>query len=344
MRKLDRFEDYLALPTTEVRVALQILNGAFHQFILVVDAKRHLLGTVTDGDVRRAMLRGATLDGSIAQCMYREPIVGRAGDTKNHAALLRGMPFLPLVDDENRVLDILLPTNAPGGVGEAVVMAGGLGKRLGPITEHTPKPLLLVGGKPIIEHILGNLEAAGVVRIWITVNHLAEQVRDFVEARQSVAQIELLYEPSQLGTAGSLSLLPERPTNPILVLNGDVLTHVDYRALESFHRRSSFDGTIAVAHHRIQVPFGVVRHDGSGIFTEIDEKPVLSHFVAGGIYYLSPELIALVPRGRQIDMPDILNEAHDVGMRIGLFPIHEYWADVGRPEDLTAAEIFHTSG
>lgn len=341
MNYLDHFDIYLKTPSLQIRYALQMFNSAAHQFLLVVGEDGGLLGTVTDGDIRRAILQGVTIDDPISDCMHREPTVGNVDRPEIHADLIRGLPFLPVVDEKKRVTAVLLQLNTPVGLGDAVVMAGGMGKRLGSITERTPKPLLTVGGKPIIEHILGNLEAAGVERIWLTVNHLADQLRDFVEARDSVAEISLLEETSRLGTAGSLSLLPGELTRPVLVLNGDVLTHVDYRALETFHHRSSFDATIAVAHHRVQVPFGVVRHDKRGLFTEIEEKPVLNHFVAGGIYYLSPEVISLVPSGRRVDMPEVLNEAHGVGMRLGLFPIHEYWTDVGRPDDLKAAEIFH---
>jgi dTDP-glucose pyrophosphorylase len=343
MNRLDQFETHLWSPSVQIRSALQFFNDAYHQLLLVVDSEARLLGTVTDGDIRRAILQGATLDDPISACMYHEPTVGHVDKPEDHTDLIRGLPFLPVVDRRNRVAAIMLPLNGPEGLGDAVVMAGGKGTRLGPITERIPKPLLPVGGKPILEHILSNLEAVGVGRIWLTVNHLADQLRDFVDARESVAEINLVEETSRLGTAGSLSLIPGKLMGPVLVLNGDVLTHVDYRALETFHRRSGFDGTIAVAHHRVQVPFGVVRHDDRGFFTGIEEKPMLNHFVAGGIYYLSPGLIALVPSDKQVDMPEILNEAHSVGMRLGLFPIHEYWTDVGHPEDLKAAEIFHQS-
>jgi len=327
-----------------IRLALHFFNETLHQFLLIVDAERHLLGTVTDGDIRRGILQGIGLDDPIERCMHRRPKVGKAAQPKSQAALLTGLPFLPLLDEQDRLVAVLLPTVMPGGISDAVVMAGGLGKRLGPLTEHTPKPLLPIAGKPILEHILGNLEGAGIGRIWLSVNHLADQFCSFIATRENSAEISLLQEPTKLGTAGSLSLLPEFSGEPLLVLNGDVLTQVDYRALDAFHRSHCYDATIAVAHHQVQVPFGVIRHDENGLLTGIDEKPVVKHFVAAGIYYLSPEVVALIPRGRRIDMPEILNEAHKVGMRLGLFPIHEYWTDVGRPEDLEAADEYHRTG
>jgi dTDP-glucose pyrophosphorylase len=341
MKKLADFEEYLSSPERRLQDVIIRFNDADNQFLLIVDKQRRLLGTVTDGDLRRGILDGLSLEDPISNCMFRTPTTASVSDIANHANILKGLPFLPLLNQQDEVDAVLLPEVHPYGVGEAVVMAGGLGTRFGKVTETTPKPLLSVAGKPMLEHILTNLEAAGIERIWLSVNHLAEQFQDFLIRRESQAEIELLYEDERLGTAGALSFLPRPPSNPILVLNGDVLTTIDYVALDAFHQRHDFDAIIAAATHQIQVPYGVIRHDENGLFLGVDEKPLLRNYVAAGIYYLSPEVVALVPRGTAMDMPDVLNEAKRLGMKIGLFPIHEYWADVAGPKDLEAAEIYH---
>ena len=155
-------------------------------------------------------------------------------------------------------------------------------------------------------------------------------------ARTSKADIGLIRESQPLGTAGALGLVPETLDEPILVLNGDVLTKTDFVALDAFHRQHGYDATIAVARHSVEIPYGIVRHDDGGAFRGIDEKPVLRNFVAAGIYYLSPAFVGLVAPNEATSMPALLNDGHRIGMRIGLFPIHEYWADIGRPEDLDA--------
>ena len=338
---LEGLNDHLVRPDTKVRAVLELFNRAVHQLCLVVDDDGHLLGTVTDGDIRRGILQGVTPDDAVERCMHRSPRAGRTDQPLDHARLMKGLPFLPLVDRGSRVAAVLIPSEYPSGFSEAIVMVGGLGQRLGALTENVPKPLLPVGGKPILEHILDNLEAAGISRVWLAVNHLADQFKEFAEKRANTAEIRFLCEPMKMGTAGALGLLPEPPEGPVLVLNGDVLTQVNLTALDAFHQAHHLDATVAVAHHQIHVPFGVVHHDQHGLFTGIEEKPVLTHFVAAGIYCLSPRIISLVPRNQRKDMPDVLNEAHKAGLRLGLFPIHEYWADVGYPQDLQAADAYH---
>lgn len=340
MRRIRKFEGLTARPDEVLRAVLERLNVAPHPFQIVLDEAGRVLGTLTDGDVRRGMLAGATLADPVARCMHRDPKLARAGDP-SAPDLLREWPFVPLVDEAGRLVEILAPTHDESHIAGALVMAGGMGSRLGERTVSVPKPLLPVGGKPILEHILAALEAVRCPRIWVSVHYLAHRIEEFLRQRQNAAEVRVVHETQRLGTAGALGILPERPTGPLLVLNGDVLTRVDFTALDAFHRRHNHDATLAVAHHEVQVPYGVVRHDKAGLFQGIDEKPVLRHFVAAGIYYLGPEVVALAPPHTRMDMPELLNEARRLGLRIGLFPIHEYWADVGRPEDLDAADAYH---
>lgn len=342
MKQIFNLEPYVAFGDLLLREALLRLNQIDRQFLLVVDDDRKLLGTLTDGDIRRAMLRGAQLGDHLSECMHRDPVTLREGAAGVDSSL-RQVPFVPVINERDQVISVMLRDNSEIHVIDAVVMAGGLGTRLGSITQRVPKPLLPVADRPILDHILSSLEAAGVERIWIAVNHLAEQIEQFASARASTAKLEILYEDRRLGTAGALGLINDTPTQPFLVVNGDVLTDIDFKAMSAFHSRHNYDGTIAVAHHQVQVPFGVVRHD-DGKFSGIDEKPVIRHFVAAGIYIFSPEMLGLVPENRALDMPNLLNEARSIGLQLGLFPVHEYWTDVGRPEDLSAADEHHRRG
>jgi len=325
-----------------VREVLKRIDSSSFLFQIVIDEDGVLLGTITDGDIRRAMLHGVGLDDTAQQCMQPYPVTGQVGATaENHAKIGRlgsSRTFLPIVNAEGRVREILIGGENVG-VKNAIVMAGGPGTRLGERTRTTPKPLLHVDDRPILEHVIKSLESSGINRIFVSVHYLAEQIERFVAERESEADIVLLYEHKRLGTAGVLGQLGEQaPREPFLVVNGDVLTRADLSALHDFHVRHGHDGTIGVARFEVDVPFGVVHYDSDGLFAGIEEKPRISNFVAGGVYLLSPEFIGLVAPGQSIDMPELLNLGRNIGLRIGLFPIHEYWTDVGRPNDLDAAD------
>jgi dTDP-glucose pyrophosphorylase/CBS domain-containing protein len=332
----------LCPPTlTVAEVLARIEQASPNLFQVVVDAERRVLGTVTDGDLRRAILRGESLASPVAQCMRATPILGREGEIKANRILVQRAWFLPVVDAGGHLVELLVDRADDPVMSRALVMAGGFGKRLGPLTQSTPKPLLPVAGRPMLDRVLEQIEAAGVTKIDIAVHYLADQIKDFVTARRSAADVSLIEETEPLGTAGALALISDRLDEPVLVANGDVLTQVDLNALHRFHARHSYDGTIAVWRHEIEIPFGVIHQTPDGQFQSIEEKPRLSHFVAAGIYYLSPEFAALTPRGRPVDMPEVITNGAKAGLRIGLFPVHEYWKDVGRPGDFAAAQTDH---
>jgi dTDP-glucose pyrophosphorylase/CBS domain-containing protein len=342
MIRISETSPYLCCDTATVREVLARLNATKHLFQLVVDSDGRLLGTVTDGDVRRAVLAGATLKDPVSACLHRNPIVGRVGsDTDNLDKFRRldsAKPFLPILDDTGRVREVIAPNDPTARTETALVMAGGPGTRLGERTRKTPKPLLRVAERPILDYVLSALEEAGVSDIYISVHYLAEQIDDFVRQRGNRARVRLLHEGERRGTIGALALLPEPPRHPVLVVNGDVITRADLAALAAFHARHAFDATIGVARHEVDIPFGVVRHTADGLFERIDEKPRVSHFIASGMYLLNPAFATLVPGNRPMDMPELLNEGRALGLSIGLFPIHEYWIDVGQPHDLEAAD------
>ena len=342
------YKEHACSPDTCIRDVLARIDRSPHLFQVVVDEAGRLLGTVTDGDIRRAMLHGVGLDAPVRRAMHTKPIVGRIGD-ENHFEKLHGIgssrAFLPVIDADGKLCEICVaPATQAAGVAHALVMAGGFGRRLGERTVKIPKPLLPVGGRPILDHLLCRLEDAGIANIHISLHHFADQIQSFIGGRANRAQISFVEEDNPLGTAGALSRLSPRPNAPILVMNGDVMTNADVGALHDFHVRHGFDATVGVARYEVDVPFGVVRYGDDGLFSGIEEKPRISNFIAAGIYYLSPEFIALVPDNRPMDMPELLNLGRSIGLKIGVFPIHEYWTDIGRPDDLERAEDWHRSG
>lgn len=339
MIRIAKFEHLIVPASATIRTVLARIDAATPElFQIVVDDGGRVIATVTDGDVRRAMLKGVGLDDSVAACMHTDPIVGKDGEAAENARKVRQTRFLPVLDAAGRLVHVLSLRRGAGGIGPALVMAGGFGKRLGEATKDTPKPLIHVGGRPMIDRVMAGLEDAGVPGISVAVHYLAEQIDRFVAARENRVPVSIIRENDPLGTAGALGLLPEAPDRPVLVVNADLVTHVDFAALHEFHERHGFDGTVAAARYEIQVPFGVLRYGQDGLIAGIDEKPVFHHFVAAGIYYLSPEIVSLVPRNRPIDMPQLLDDARRIGLKIGIFPIHEYWRDVGRPHDLLTVE------
>jgi len=343
MIRLTDLSRYVALPSDSIRAVLTRINASPYLFQVVVDQEGRLLGTITDGDVRRAILHGLSLDAPASSCLQQDPKYGFLGRDVDNAKILSLVPrreqFLPVVDDSRRVCEILVRSSDES-LSTALVMAGGPGTRLGERTRAMPKPLLEVGGRPILDRVLEGLENAGVQRIILSVHYLADKIEDFVAARRNTAAIEFIREPMRLGTAGALALVDPASigSTSLLVVNGDVVTRVDFRALRDFHIRHGNDGTLGVASYRVNVPFGVVRHDADGLFEGVDEKPQLSHFVAAGVYYLNSEFLALVPKNKPFDMPDLLNQSKNLGLRVGLFPIHEEWADIGQPADLEAVD------
>jgi NDP-sugar pyrophosphorylase family protein len=216
-------------------------------------------------------------------------------------------------------------------------MAGGLGKRLRPLTETIPKPMLEVGGRPLLEQIIAGFADQGFWRITISVNYRREMVQDyFGDGSKFGVEIDYVEETRRMGTAGALSLLPERPEGPFIVMNGDLLVSLRFDQLLEFHRRLDAAGTMVVREYSHQVPYGVVRADGD-LMTGIEEKPVARYFVNGGIYVLSPEALDRVRPDHPLDMPSLLTEITEGGGRVAVFPLRDYWRDIGHMDDLEAA-------
>jgi dTDP-glucose pyrophosphorylase len=325
--------------TATVRAAIEALAELGGQIVLVLDDADVLRGVVTDGDVRRGLLRGVTLDDPVAEVMNPEPVTAPfdSSDSELRALLQRrGIRQIPLVENGRvrgvfTVDDLLRPRTSSSPV---VLMAGGRGERLRPLTEHTPKPMLPIAGVPMIEIILRNLADQGFRDVWISVNYLAEQIVDHVGDGSALGlSVRYLREDKPLGTAGALAGLVPSVTEPFIVMNSDLLTQVDFGKLLKFHGKQSSAITVGVREHVTQIPFGVVTLNGAEV-ESIVEKPAHRVMVSAGIYAIDPAALAHLTANEYADMPGLLQRVMDSGDKVTAFPIHESWVDVGRPEDL----------
>ena len=342
------FDQYVSSTNLSVRAVLERLNKTLELFQLIVEADKILVGTVTDGDIRRGLLGGLNLNSPISMVMQRNFLAASESELSSFensfSTSSAPVTFLPILNERGEISGIMVRKQAAKSIEHALVMAGGFGRRLGERTLNTPKPLLHVGGRPILDHVIENLERTGVATIFVSVHFMADQIIEHLSARTTAVEIRVIHEDEPLGTAGAIGKITETLSSPLLVINGDVITNVDCVAMHDFQLRHGLDGTIGVTRYDVDIPFGVVRYAEDGTFAGIQEKPRISEFVAAGLYYLSPEFLALVPRDRRMDMPELLNTGKEIGLRAGLFPIHEYWTDVGRPADLAAADTHHQAG
>lgn len=335
----------LIFETTPIREAIRVIDAGALQIALVVDEGQRLLGTITDGDVRRGILKGMGLDEPAARIMNRQPTVAYMQEPRDEILTRlrqKTLHQLPVLDPEGGRLvgleiieDLLRPQTRENLV---VIMAGGLGSRLMPLTNDCPKPMLHVGGKPILESILKRFLDFGFQNFCLSVNYKAEMIIDyFGDGSKHGCHIEYLHEDQPLGTAGALSLLPARPTAPILVINGDVLTKVDYNHLLSFHHQHQAKATMCVREYAIQVPYGVVVVDDHR-FVSIEEKPAHKFFINAGIYVLDHDVLEMLTPGEHCDMPCLLNRVAQDRQETAVFPVREYWLDLGQIEDFNRAK------
>lgn len=325
--------------------AVRILEANPAHICLVTDNTGKLLGTITDGDVRRGLLRSLPLTASARDVMKATPIVGRIGDEGHtHLEIMQKADILqlPLVDMDFRVRGLVTARELAAVQpydNWVVLMAGGMGMRLRPYTDETPKPMLTVGTKPLLETTLENFIQQNFRRFYISVNYLSEKVKDYLgDGSRWGCEIHYLEEQTKLGTAGALGLLPERPVAPLIVMNGDVLTKVNFGHLLEFHREHKASATMCVREYDFQVPYGVVNLNGARI-SGLVEKPAYTFFVNAGIYVIDPDLIDGVPRsGGRFDMTDLFEGAIKQGKETAAFPIREYWIDIGHLDDFDRAK------
>jgi dTDP-glucose pyrophosphorylase len=322
--------------------AIRILDQTKLQ-IALVERNHTLVGTITDGDIRRGILAGVTLDQAVTTVMNPSPVTARVGISAEAAiGIMRrnSIHQLPILDEQNRVIDIQLIedlTYAADSDNWVVLMAGGSGIRLRPLTNDLPKPLLRVGDKPILQTILGNFISAGFGKFYIAVNYKAEMIEDFFgNGSRWGVDIQYLREDAPLGTAGALRLLPTRPDKPFFVMNGDLLTTVNFQQMLKYHHEHQAAATVCVLEHTVTIPYGVVDLAEQDI-VGLQEKPDIKRFISAGVYLLDPSVFDLIGRSESLDMPTLINRLLAKNSRIVAFPLREYWIDIGRLDDLQRA-------
>ncbi|MBF0623612.1 MAG: nucleotidyltransferase family protein [Magnetococcales bacterium] len=337
------WRNVLVEPDLPIFKALDVMNRGAMRVVLVVDDNRHLMGIMTDGDVRRGLLHRIDMDAPVSRVMCVNPVTVPETDSRETIRSLmgaRGLEHVPVLDKAGRLVglktlqDLTRPVTRDNWV---VIMAGGLGSRLGDLTADCPKPLLNVGSRPILEIILESFIEYGFHRFFFSVNYKKGMIQDhFGDGSRFGVTIEYLEEDRRLGTAGSLTLLPDFPDDPLFVMNGDLLTRIDFDDILDFHLRHQAAATLCVRKVEHSVPYGVVEMDGHRLIG-IEEKPVREYFVNAGIYLLNPETLSLVPEGVHYDMTDLFREIMDSGGTTAAFPFLEYWLDIGRLGDFQQA-------
>ncbi|MFJ7889402.1 nucleotidyltransferase family protein [Lysinibacillus xylanilyticus] len=321
---------------------MKIIDDSSLQFAVVVDEEQHLLGTVTDGDIRRGILRGEGLDVTITSIMNPDPISARRGQKYHkYKQLMKSkmLKQLPIVDDNNRIINILFADNIETSLNKnkVVLMLGGLGTRLRPLTNDTPKPMLRVGNKPILETIIEGFKQYGYTDFIFSVNYKKEVIQDYFQNGEAFdVTIEYIEEDKKMGTAGALSLLKNRPTKPFFVMNGDLLTQINFDQLMQFHMEHKSVATMCVREYEYQIPYGVIETDGTDLVT-IREKPIHRSFVNAGIYVLNPDVLDQIPQDKFYDMPSLFEKLIEKNSKTSVFPIREYWLDIGQMDDFNKA-------
>ncbi|MFA6922015.1 MAG: nucleotidyltransferase family protein [Gallionella sp.] len=340
---MNSFKKILLPPSATIRQALAIIDSGSMKIALVADENEKLLGTLTDGDIRRAILNGHGLDDAIENIYYRTPTTCGINDSKEkilQLAVSHKLYQIPVVDAEGRIAgvaevdELLQPAHR---INKVVIMAGGLGSRLSPLTDTTPKPMLHVGNKPILETIIENFAKYGYSEIILSVSYKSHMIEEyFGDGKAFGVNIEYVHESKRMGTAGALSLVRDRLTEPFFVMNGDLLTNINFEHLHDYHVSHDAVATMAVREYDFQVPYGVV-NVLDGRILSIEEKPVHKFFVSAGIYMLSPQALETVPEEKFFDMPTLFERLIAEKNTAVSFPIREYWLDIGRVSDFERA-------
>ncbi|MEX5354138.1 nucleotidyltransferase family protein [Pseudomonas juntendi] len=342
---MKQWQSVLLGPNVALEDAVAVLDREALRIVIVTDDQRRLLGTLTDGDVRRALLRHLPLTTPLFEVMHSNPQVAELSWSKERMLSVMEkyqLLQLPVVDETRKVVGLetlhgLL--NKRHRDNPVFLMAGGFGTRLHPLTHTCPKPLLKVGEKPILELIMQGFINAGFHRFFISTHYMPEMIRDyFGDGSNWGVTIRYVHESEPLGTGGALGLLPHDEIDlPLFMMNGDLLTNLDFQNLLSFHEAHDGLATMCVREYEQQIPYGVIQSEGHRILSMV-EKPTHRFFINAGIYLLSPELVKRIKPGTKIDMPSVLENAMKDGSVVNMFPIHEYWLDIGRMEDFYRAQ------
>jgi dTDP-glucose pyrophosphorylase len=340
---ITNFSAMTVLESATLRDAIAAIDAGGRQLAIVLGAGGHLIGTISDGDIRRGLLRGVSLDATVADVVNTSPTVASVSSSMSDVIDdpdSSNIHIVPVVDDAGIVVGLLAeneeaviePLSTP-----VVLMAGGKGIRLHPLTFNVPKPMLTVGETPILEIILRKLHAQGFRKIYISVNYLAEIIENHVgDGSWLGLDVTYIHEEKPMGTAGALAQMDQFLAEPFLVMNGDLLTNCDLSDVVRSHTKSGAEATLCVREYSFQIPYGVVNVEGDTV-QSISEKPTHSSLVSAGIYVLNPTTIDLVPKNSYFDMPSLLTAISDSGSPVVAFPVFEPWLDIGRHDDLEDA-------
>ncbi|TVO35734.1 nucleotidyltransferase family protein [Vibrio algivorus] len=332
--------------TSTIKQALAIINSEALRVAIVVNENNQLQGMVSDGDIRRGLLSDLTLNDPVSVVMNREPVSALQGTSKSDLVEImeqKQILSVPLTDTQNRVVgletlhSVLKKEQYPNPV---FIMAGGFGTRLRPLTDACPKPMLKVGDKPILETLITSFIKSGFSDFYISTHYMPEQIHQyFGDGSDLGIKITYVHEYEPLGTGGALGLLPDDlPKDlPLIMINGDVLTKVNFERLLSYHIENDAAATMCVRDYDYQIPYGVINGEGNRI-TSMVEKPIQRYFVNAGIYVVSPRVIKSVPKHFRIDMPSLLEQQMEQQETVLMFPVHEYWLDIGRIDDFNRAQ------
>ena len=338
---VDYCEKILILSTAKVVDALNSINENLRGIVIVVDEKNILKGTLTDGDIRRALIKGKNLEDSISEIYNSNcKFVFENYNVSDLECffIIDKIKLIPVVDVNKKVIDIIYEENMrsirrKSKINSAILMAGGIGARLKPLTDDIPKPMLKVGEKPLLEILIKQLRENGFKKILISVNYKADIIENyFRDGKDFGVNIEYLHEVQKMGTAGSVKLAEKHINEPFLVVNGDILTNVNFEDILKYHLDNNFDLTIGSRDYEMQVPYGVLNLDDICV-TSIEEKPLVNFTVSGGIYVLSPWILNLIPNNEYYDMNELINSVLLNSGKIGDFKIKDYWMDIGHVND-----------
>jgi len=346
---INNCKEAILAPEDNMEKAIQVLNTKTLKIVLITNKNGQLLGTITDGDIRRALINKLGMNTPLKDIMSKNPSVAFIEEERGNILTMmknKKVQQIPVLDADKKVvgletlLDLLSPSQCDSPV---FIMAGGFGKRLRPLTDKTPKPLLDVGSKPILETILHQLIEAGFNDFYISTYYRAKMVKQyFGDGSKWGISIQYLEEKKPLGTAGSLGLLPKNKIKlPFIMMNGDVLTKINFKTLLDFHIENKSFATMCVREYTYQVPFGVVEIDKQFI-TSIVEKPIQRFFVNAGIYVFEPSLIDEVDGINYLDMPELLEQLIKNDKQISTFPVHEYWSDIGQIKEYEKAQEYYS--
>ena len=331
------------LANSTIGEALSVIDSGAVKIALVMNDDNQLLGTLSDGDIRRGLLRKKTLNDTIEDIYSRNPVTAFKGHSSEELLRLcsmRRVSQLPIIDDDKQIIDLFFLDEelSKEYKNTVVLMVGGLGKRLRPLTDNTPKPMLKVGGKPILQTIVEGFSKCGFANITMCLGYKSSVIQDFFQdGSRFGVNIDYIVEDQRMGTAGALTLLKKKPHESFFVMNGDLLTNVNFEQMLDFHGLNNSQATMCVREYEIEVPYGVVSIKGDNICS-IKEKPIHSFFVNAGIYLLEPECIDLIPESEFYDMTSLFEQLIVENNKTVSFPLQEYWLDIGNHSDFSKAQ------